>query len=90
VAIVSQYKLGNPLDPETTIGPMANIRFADEVRAQTQEAIKDGAKAHIDPSLFPMDGGAYLMPQILTNVSHDMRVMREEFWTSRWNNVCKR
>ena len=78
VAIVSQYKLGNPLDPETTIGPMANIRFADEVRAQTQEAIKDGAKAHIDPSLFPMDGGAYLMPQILTNVSHDMRVMREE------------
>ena len=78
VAIVNQYKLGNPLDPETTIGPMAHIRFANEVRAQTQEAIKDGAKAHIDPCLFPMDGGAYLMPQILTNVTHDMRIMREE------------
>ena len=78
VAVVNQYKLGNPLDPETTIGPMAHIRFANEVRAQTQEAIKDGAKAHIDPCLFPMDGGAYLMPQILTDVSHDMRIMREE------------
>ena len=78
VAIVNQYKLGNPLDPETTIGPMAHIRFANEVRAQTQEAIKDGAKAHIDPCLFPMDGGAYLMPQILTDVTHDMRIMREE------------
>ena len=78
VAIVNQYKLGNPLDPETTIGPMAHVRFADEVRAQTQEAIKDGAKAHIDPCLFPMDDGAYLMPQILTNVTHDMRIMREE------------
>ena len=78
VAVVNQYKLGNPLDPETTIGPMAHIRFANEVRAQTQEAIKDGAKAHIDPCLFPMDGGAYLMPQILTNVTHDMRIMREE------------
>ena len=78
VAVVNQYKLGNPLDPETTIGPMAHIRFANEVRAQTQEAIKDGAKAHIDPYLFPMDGGAYLMPQILTDVTHDMRIMREE------------
>ena len=78
VAVVNQYKLGNPLDPETTIGPMAHIRFANEVRAQTQEAIKDGAKAHIDPCLFPMDGGEYLMPQILTDVTHDMRIMREE------------
>ena len=78
VAIVNGYKLGNPLDPETTLGPMAHVRFADEVREQTAEAIAMGAKAHIDPALFPNDGGAYLMPQILTNVTHDMRVMRDE------------
>ena len=78
VAIVNGYKLGNPLNTETTIGPMAHVRFADEVRAQTAEAIADGARAHIDPANFPEDGGAYLMPQILTNVTHDMRVMREE------------
>ncbi|AXI45631.1 aldehyde dehydrogenase [Sulfitobacter sp. SK012] len=78
VAIVNGYKLGNPLDPETTLGPMAHVRFADEVRAQTAEAIADGATAHIDPVNFPQDGGAYLMPQILTGVTHDMRVMREE------------
>jgi len=78
VAIVSGYKLGNPLDPETTLGPMAQVRFADAVRSQTEEAIAAGAKAHIDPALFPEAGGAYLMPQILTNVTHDMRVMREE------------
>jgi len=78
VAIVSAYKLGNPLDQETTLGPMAQSRFADEVRAQTAEAIAAGAKAHIDPALFPQDNGPYLMPQILTNVTHDMRVMREE------------
>ncbi len=78
VAIVNGYVLGNPLDPETTLGPMAHVRFADEVRAQTAEAINDGAKAHIHPAHFPKDSGAYLMPQILTNVTHDMRVMREE------------
>ncbi|MEH6737411.1 MAG: aldehyde dehydrogenase family protein [Sulfitobacter sp.] len=78
VVIVNGYVLGNPLEAETTLGPMAHVRFADEVRGQTADAIAAGAKAHIDPADFPKDGGAYLMPQILTNVTHDMRVMREE------------
>jgi acyl-CoA reductase-like NAD-dependent aldehyde dehydrogenase len=78
VALVSGYKLGNPLDAETTLGPMAQVRFADLVRAQTAEAVAAGAKVLIDPALFPQDGGAYLMPQILVNVDHSMRVMREE------------
>ncbi|MCA0997723.1 aldehyde dehydrogenase family protein [Alloyangia pacifica] len=77
VAVVKGYKLGNPLDEATTIGPMANVRFADEVRAQIKEALEMGAKAHID-TLPEDDGGAYLTPQILTNVSHEMRVMRDE------------
>lgn len=77
VEIVAAYKLGNPLDPETTLGPMAHVRFADEVRAQIAEAVADGAIAHI-ATFDQDDGGAYLTPQILTNVTHDMRVMRDE------------
>ena len=78
VEIVQAYKLGNPLDPETTLGPMAQERFAKEVRSQTAEAVAAGATALISPALFPQDGGAYFMPQILINVDHSMRVMREE------------
>ncbi len=77
VAIVKGYKLGNPLDPDTTIGPMAHIRFAEEVRSQIAEAVALGATAHIS-TFAEDDGGAYLTPQILTNVTHDMRVMRDE------------
>ncbi|WP_424970913.1 aldehyde dehydrogenase family protein [Dinoroseobacter sp. S76] len=77
VAIVSGYKLGNPLDPETTLGPMAHARFAETVRGQVVEAVAAGATAHI-PTFAEDDGGAYLTPQILTNVTHEMRVMREE------------
>jgi len=77
VAIVKGYKLGNPMDPDTTMGPMANVRFAAEVRAQIAEAVAAGAKAHIE-TFAEDDGGAYLTPQILTNVTHDMRVMRDE------------
>lgn len=79
VAIVSGYKLGNPLDAETTLGPMAHARFAAEVRAQTAEAIAAGATPLINSALFPEDdGGAYLMPQILVDVDHSMRVMHDE------------
>jgi len=79
-AIVDGYVLGDPLDPETTLGPMAHLRFASEVRAQIKEAVADGAKALIDPALFPKDTGdtAYLAPQILVDVDHSMRVMKDE------------
>jgi acyl-CoA reductase-like NAD-dependent aldehyde dehydrogenase len=79
VAWVKALKLGNPFDADSTLGPMANKRFAHIVREQIAEAIADGATALIDPALFPEDdGGAYLAPQILVNVNHEMRVMREE------------
>ncbi len=78
VAIVSDYKLGNPLEAETTLGPMAHERFADHVRSQTAAAVSAGAKPLINAKDFNDDGGAYLMPQILTNVDHTMDVMREE------------
>ncbi len=79
VAWVSNYKLGNPLDPQTTLGPMANKRFAKVVREQIADAVAKGAKALVDPKLFPADdGGAYLAPQVLVDVDHSMEFMREE------------
>jgi acyl-CoA reductase-like NAD-dependent aldehyde dehydrogenase len=80
VAWVSNYKLGNPLVEETTLGPMANKRFAKVVRAQIADAVSKGAKALVDPKLFPADDGegAYVAPQILVNVDHSMEFMTEE------------
>ena len=77
VAWVNNLNLGNPLDQATTLGPMANVRFADEVRAQIDDAVAAGAKAHIE-KMDADDGGAYLTPQVLTDVTHEMRVMRDE------------
>jgi acyl-CoA reductase-like NAD-dependent aldehyde dehydrogenase len=79
VAWVSNYRLGNPLDPETSLGPMAHKRFAQVVREQIAEATAKGARALVDPKLFPQDdGGAYLAPQVLVDVDHSMTLMREE------------
>jgi acyl-CoA reductase-like NAD-dependent aldehyde dehydrogenase len=59
---------------------MAQTRFARLVREQTAEAVAKGARALIDPGRFAADDGqtAYLAPQILIDVDHSMRVMREE------------
>ena len=77
INIVENYKLGNPLEPETTIGPMANKRFSDEVRLQINEAVELGATAHIE--VFKNDdAGTYVTPQILTGVDHNMRIMKDE------------
>ena len=79
VAWVKALHLGNPFDASSTLGPMANKRFAAVVRSQIADAVAAGATALIDPALFAADdGGAYLAPQILVNVDHSMRVMMEE------------
>ena len=80
VAWVSNYTLGNPLDPETSLGPMANKRFAKTVREQIADAKARGARALVDPALFPADDGqgTYVAPQILVDVDHTMPFMRDE------------
>ena len=77
VETVSAYRLGNPLEAETSLGPMAHRRFAATVRDQIDAAVAAGARTHI-ATMDADDGGAYLTPQLLTDVTHDMEIMREE------------
>lgn len=80
VETVTQYKLGNPLHAETTLGPMVNRQAADRVRGQIKQAVAAGARACLDSKLFAADqaGTPYLAPQVLVDVTHDMAVMQDE------------
>ena len=80
IALTKSYVLGSPLDEATTLGPMIKADAASFVRKQIASAIRGGAKAHIDEKLFSASkkGTPYLAPQILTDVNHQMSVMREE------------
>jgi len=80
VALTRQYRLGNPLDPEVNLGPLVRTSAADAVRGQVDAAVQAGARALVDPREFPADkpGTPYLAPQVLVDVDHRMRVMREE------------
>ncbi len=80
VELTKQYRLGNPLEPETNLGPMVRTAAAEAVRRQIEEAVAAGARALLDPAAFPVNapGTPYLAPQVLVNVDHDMRIMSEE------------
>ncbi|HQU59873.1 MAG TPA: aldehyde dehydrogenase family protein [Saprospiraceae bacterium] len=80
VELTKQYILGNPFLKETTLGPMVRASAAAFAQAQIQEALQKGAKALIDPALFPAhrEGTPYMAPQVLIDVNHSMQVMVEE------------
>jgi acyl-CoA reductase-like NAD-dependent aldehyde dehydrogenase len=80
VELVKQYRLGNPLEADTSLGPMVRTAAADLVRGQIREALSRGARALVDPGHFPAntDGTPYLAPQVLVDVDHSMQVMSEE------------
>ena len=80
VDLTRKYRLGNPLLPETTLGPMVRTSAAEAVRRQVYDALHDGARSLIDPREFSAsrEGTPYMAPQVLVDVNHGMRVMTEE------------
>jgi acyl-CoA reductase-like NAD-dependent aldehyde dehydrogenase len=78
--LTRNYVLNDPLDPNTTLGPMAQKRLAATVRDHIAEAAGKGARALIDSKAFKKDalGSTYVAPQVLVDVDHGMKVMMEE------------
>lgn len=69
-----KFKLGNPLDENTDIGPMIRINDAKRVEEWVNEAIEQGANLILGGKR----DGAFYTPTILTNVKQDMKVCRKE------------
>ena len=80
VELTNRYRLGDPLDPETTIGPMVRTSAATAVRWQIHDALTKGARALIDTANFAADKDAtpYMAPQVVVDVDHSMLLMSEE------------
>ncbi|HRY26683.1 MAG TPA: aldehyde dehydrogenase family protein, partial [Geminicoccaceae bacterium] len=77
--LTGKYVVGSPLDPATTLGPMARGKFADLVREQVAEARRKGATALVNMAVEgDRPGSPYIAPEVLVGVDHQMAVMREE------------
>jgi acyl-CoA reductase-like NAD-dependent aldehyde dehydrogenase len=82
VELTRKYALGNPLEPDTTLGPVVRTAAAETIRGQIEASIQAGAKAVIDEKHFPASraGTPYLAPQVLLAVDHSTPVMKEEIF----------
>ncbi|MGH8178785.1 MAG: aldehyde dehydrogenase family protein [Steroidobacter sp.] len=82
VELTRKYVLGNPLENDTTLGPVVRSAAADAIREQIAASIHAGGQPAIDERAFPASraGTPYLAPQVLLNVDHSMSVMKEEIF----------
>lgn len=71
---LSQLKMGDPMDPNTQIGPMARVDLAQEVETQVQKSIAMGATIAFGGNR----NEAYFDPTIVTNINENMPVFNEE------------
>lgn len=74
---VKGYKTGLPTEPGVYIGPLTRFSQLQVLTEQVEEAVKKGATV-LAGGKMSSGRGFYFEPTVLTNVSHDMSVMREE------------
>ncbi|KAJ5558874.1 Aldehyde/histidinol dehydrogenase [Penicillium sp. DV-2018c] len=79
--VLSNYRVGEPSDPKTQIGPVVSKQAKKAILAQIEDAVSKGAKdetpANESFENFPPNGN-YVKPTLLTGVNHDMAVMKDE------------
>lgn len=80
-AVLKGYKLGDPFDKSTHVGPVISTRSKEAILAHIQDALDKGAKdATPENESFsnPPSKGNFVKPTLLTGVTHEMAVMTEE------------
>jgi acyl-CoA reductase-like NAD-dependent aldehyde dehydrogenase len=77
VAEVQSYRIGDPMDEATYIGPLTRRAQLDVLRRQVADARRKGASLLCGGSAIKRKG-SWFAPTVLANVDHSMLVMREE------------
>ncbi|MBE7175199.1 MAG: NAD-dependent succinate-semialdehyde dehydrogenase [Mucilaginibacter polytrichastri] len=72
-------KVGDPMDKETAIGPMARFDLRDELHGQVEKSVEMGAKI-LTGGKIPGEKGAYYPPTVLGNVKKGMPAHDEELF----------
>jgi acyl-CoA reductase-like NAD-dependent aldehyde dehydrogenase len=82
VAGARRLRVGDPMTWDTEIGPMVSREQLEIVRELVDDAVAAGATLHCGGPVDPPSGldGAFYAPAVLTGVTHEMRIMREEIF----------
>lgn len=64
-----RYRLGNPFEPDTVIGPVHDMMIAERIRTRLADAIAEGARVHTEPDTQERPTGCYLPPTVVSGVA---------------------
>ena len=80
VALSKQVAFGNPLHPHTQVGAIVTPDHAAKIDGYVQAAIRDGATVALGGAALtvPGVGGQFYQPTVITNVTPDMAIARDE------------
>ena len=73
--VLKGYKLGDPFEQSTNVGPVVSKKSADTIKAQVEDAIAKGAKdmtPENETFTSPPPDGNYIRPTLLVDVNHGM------------------
>jgi acyl-CoA reductase-like NAD-dependent aldehyde dehydrogenase len=73
-------KLGDPLDPDTEMGPVVNQVQFDRITEAVKQAVKDGATLVAGGGADPVLGGLFIQPTILVGVHNHMDIAETELF----------
>lgn len=76
--VLKGYKIGDPFDKGTNLGPVISKRSLTTIKSHIQDALAKGAQDKTPHFELPELDGNFLPPTLLTDVNHDMIVMTEE------------
>src|SRR5581483_6491651 len=77
-SILKGYRMGDPLDEDTTLGPLANRATLDLLEAQVKDALRRGARLLLGGRRVKGTAGNFFPPTLLADVPNDAKVMQEE------------
>lgn len=77
-AVLERYKLGDPLDESTTMGPLASRSALDFLEGQAQDAVQRGAKLLLGGRRLAESRGNFFSPTLLVDVPNTANVMQDE------------
>ena len=79
ITAMTSLKVGNGADADVNVGPLINADAANDVMTFVDDAVVKGAKVAVGGTASE-HGACYVEPTLLTNVSSDMKVFREEIF----------
>jgi acyl-CoA reductase-like NAD-dependent aldehyde dehydrogenase len=78
LAVMKNYRLGDPLDEQTTMGPLAGRGALDVLQEQVDDAVARGGRLLLGGRRLAGSPGNFFEPTLLADVPNDAVVMQEE------------